>query len=125
MEFLKLEIVTPGGVIFDDDVRQVTLPGADGEFGVLPRHAALVSLLDSGVIEIEKKDGSVTAVAINSGYCKVDEEKTLCVVDGAVALNDGDLAKTLEEVQELLQKAQASSTAIATAVSKVERIAKA
>jgi len=45
MELFKLEIVTPTGVIFDNEVKQVTLPGAEGEFGVLPRHAALVSLL--------------------------------------------------------------------------------
>jgi len=126
MELLKLEIVTPSGVIFDDEVKQVTLPGSEGEFGVLPKHAALVSLLDTGVIVIEKADGSEVAVAINSGYVKVDEEKTTCIVDGAVALSgeDSNLAKALEEAKELLKKAESSSVAIASAVSKVEQIGK-
>ncbi|AKF24509.1 ATP synthase F0F1 subunit epsilon [Sulfurovum lithotrophicum] len=126
MELMKLEIVTPNGVIFDDEVKQVTLPGSEGEFGVLPRHAALVSLLDTGVIVIEKADGSEVAVAINSGYVKVDEEKTTCIVDGAVALSgeDSDLAKALEEAKELIRKAESSSVAIASAVSKVEQIGK-
>ncbi len=123
---MKLEIVTPNGVIFDDEVKQVTLPGSEGEFGVLPKHATLVSLLDTGVIVIEKADGSEVAVAINSGYVKVDEEKTTCIVDGAVALSgeDSNLAKALEEAKELLKKAESSSIAIASAVSKVEQIGK-
>ena len=123
---MKLEIVTPDGMIFDADVKQVTLPGAEGEFGVLAKHATLVSLLDTGVIVIEKSDGSELAVAINSGYVKVDEEKTTCIVDGAVALSgdDSDLAKALENAKTLLKSTEASNAAIAAAVSKVEHIGK-
>ncbi len=124
MELLKLEIVTPNGVIFDGEVKQVDLPGSEGEFGVLAGHAALVSLLDTGVIVISKADGSEVAVAINSGYVKVEEEKTTCIVDGAVALSgdDSDLAKALESAKELLKKTESSAMAIASAVSKVEQI---
>lgn len=127
MELFKLEIVTPTGVIFDNEVKQVTLPGAEGEFGVLPRHAALVSLLETGVIVIDKADGSEVAVAINSGYVKVEEEKTTCIVDGAVAISgsDSDLAKALQEAKKLLESAQASNTVIAAAVSTIERVGKA
>ncbi len=126
MELMKLEIVTPNGVIFDDEVKQVTLPGTEGEFGVLPKHATLVSLLDTGVIVIEKADSKEIAVAINSGYVKVEEEKTTCIVDGAVALfgEDSDLSRALEAAKELLQSTESSSTAIASAVSKVEQIGK-
>jgi len=126
MELLKLEIVTPNGVIFDGQVKQVNLPGSEGEFGVLAGHAALVSLLDTGVIIIEKEDKSEIAVAINSGYVKVEEEKTTCIVDGAVALfgDDNDLAKALEDAKTLLKSTEASNTAIASAVSKVEHIGK-
>lgn len=124
MELMKLEIVTPGGVIFDAEVKQVSLPGSEGEFGVLAQHATLLSLLEAGVIVIETADSKEVAVAINSGYVKVDEEKTTCIVDGAVAISgeDSDLAKALENAKELLKSAEASNTAIASAVSKVERI---
>jgi len=126
MELMKLEIITPNGVIFDNDVKQVTLPGSEGEFGVLPKHATLVSLLETGVIEIDKVDNTQVAVAINSGYVKVDEEKTTCIVDGAVALSGegSDLAKALEQAKSLLKSAESSNTAIAAAVSKVEQIGK-
>jgi len=121
---MKLEIVTPDGVIFDDDVKQVTVPGGEGEFGILAGHATVVSLLDTGVISIERKDSKVVSVAVNGGYVKVDEEKTLCMVDGAVALSgdDTNLAKAIGEAKELLEKAQSSSTTIAAAISKVESI---
>jgi F-type H+-transporting ATPase subunit epsilon len=126
MELMKLEIVTPNGVIFDADVVQVTLPGSEGEFGVLAHHATLVTPLDTGVIVIKKTDGSEVAVAINSGYVKVDEQKTTCIVDGAVAVSgaDSDLAQALEAAKTLLKSAESSSTAIATAVSKIEQIGK-
>jgi len=126
MELMKLEIVTPDGVIFDDEVQQVTVPGSEGEFGVLAGHAAVISLLDTGVMTIERKDGKEVSVAINGGYIKVDEVKTLCMVDGAVALSgeDTNLAKALAKAKELLEKAQSSSTTIAAAISKVEQINK-
>ena len=126
MELMKLEIITPNGVIFDDQVKQVTLPGSEGEFGVLAGHATLVSILDTGVIVIDRKDNKEVAVAINSGYVKVDEEKTTCIVDGAVALSgeDTDMAKALKEAKELLQSAESSKTAIASAVSKIEHMGK-
>lgn len=126
MELMKLEIVTPNGVIFDAEVKQVTLPGSEGEFGVLANHATLVSLLDTGVIVIDNAQSEQIAVAINSGYVKVEEEKTTCIVDGAVALSgeDSDLAQALEDAKTLLKSTEASNTAIAAAVSKVEQLGK-
>jgi F-type H+-transporting ATPase subunit epsilon len=126
MKLMKLEIVTPKGVIYDGEAKQVTLPGSEGEFGVLPEHATLVSLLTTGIITIEMPDSTKTDVAINSGYVKVDESKVSCIVDGAVSLSAGDtdIAKKLEEARDLLKSAETSSTAIAAAVSKVEQIGK-
>ena len=126
MELLKLEIVTPEGVIFDDEVKQLTVPGGEGEFGILAGHATVVSLLTSGVITIDRKDGREVQVAVNGGYIKVEEEKTLCMVDGAVALSgdDTNLAKNIAKAKELLEKAQASTLTVAAAVSKFEGIQK-
>ena len=126
MKLMKLEIVTPNGVIFDDEVKQVTLPGSEGEFGVLADHAAVVSLLDTGVIVIDTADSKEISVAVDSGYVKVEEEKTLCVVDGAVALSgdDSELAAKIAEAKEFLDKAKSSDTVIAAAKSKVESIGK-
>lgn len=116
MSSMNLEIVTPQGSVFNSEIKEATLPGEEGEFGVLPEHASLLALLGSGVISITKEDGSELGVAIDGGYVKVDENKTLCVVDGAVAISgdsESELAKALESAKELLAKASDSATAIA------------
>lgn len=127
MDTLKLEIVTPEGQIFSNDIKDVTLPGSEGEFGVYPGHASLVSLLQAGVIDIEFINGKHEIVAINWGHAKVDENSVTVLADGAVSVggnNEGEIAKSLESAQELIKSMSASDVAIATATAKIESIAK-
>lgn len=95
MDTIKLSIVTPNGPIFNDSVKTVTLPGKEGEFGVLPGHASLVSSLTVGVIVIEKAN-STEAIAINWGHVKVSETSVDVLADGAVALTQGPGLKQLK-----------------------------
>lgn len=124
MSTIKLEIVTPSGVIYDGNVQVVTLCGKDGEFGVLPGHASLVSLLDAGIISATTANNKEIVVAINGGYAEVTEEKVSTLVDGAVAVKDeaGSLSDNIEKAKKLLHSAHTSDTAIATAVAKVDTI---
>ncbi len=126
MKSMKFEIVTPGGLIYEGDIKMVTLPGKEGEFGVIPEHASLVSLLDTGVITIENINNQELIVAIKTGYVKVSEDKVSCIVNGAVLISDeeGKLSEKMEEAKKLLESAQNSDVAIATAVGKVENIKK-
>ena len=50
---MYLQIVTPEAVVFDAEVKSVTVPGIDGEFQMLDHHAAIVSLLVSGEVKID------------------------------------------------------------------------
>lgn len=126
MATMKMEIVTPHGIIFDGEVKSVTLPGTEGEFGVLPHHASLVTTLNSGVVEIEKADGSKELVAINWGHVKVDGAKITVLADGAVAIGgtSDEIAKHLEEAKKLIKSMSDSDIAIAAAMAKVETAAK-
>lgn len=99
METLKLDIVTPEGKIFSNDVKSVTLPGSEGEFGVLPGHVGVVTTLSAGVIEIEKKDNKKEIVAINWGYAKVDEKSVDVLVEGAVDINETVKVKLRKQLQ--------------------------
>lgn len=126
MDTLKFEIVTPEGQIFSNDIKSVTLPGSEGEFGVLPGHAALVSLLKAGVIDVELVNGKHEAVAINWGHATVDELKVTVLADGAVAVggdSEGEIALALESAKKLIDSMSDSDVAIATA--KIESIARA
>ena len=127
MNTLKLEIVTPEGQIFSNDVKSVTLPGSEGEFGVLPHHASLVTLLNAGIIDIELKDGNHDVVAINWGHVKVDENSVTVLADGAVSISGGsesEIARSLEAARDLLKSIGDSDVAIAVAMSRVEAITK-
>jgi len=127
MDTLKLEIVTPDGQIFSNDVKDVTLPGSEGEFGVYPGHASLVSLLQAGVIDIELVDGKHEIVAVNWGHAKVDENSVTVLADGAIAIggdSDGEIATSLNEAKKLIESMSDSDVAIAAATAKIESLSK-
>ena len=127
MEKFKLEILTPNGQIFDGEVQEVTLPGEEGEFGVLAHHASLTTLLTSGVIDIHLEDKKQESVLINWGVVQVDEEKVVVLVEGAVAIrgeNESEISKALEEAKALLDDIADSGIAIASASAKLETAAK-
>lgn len=126
MDLIELEIVTPEGLIFSKNVKSVTLPGSEGEFGVLPGHAALVSLLKVGIVDVELESGKHEIVAINWGHVTIDEEKATVLADGAVSVggdNESEIAKALEDAKKLIESMSDSDVAIATA--KIESVARA
>lgn len=123
MNLINLSIVTPSGQIFDGDVKMVTLPGSEGEFGVLPGHADTVSLLGPGVIEIVMKNDQKEYVAVNWGYVKVNEKIVDVLVDGAVLIaghNEGELARAIGEAKDLMEKAASDKLLVGTIFSKIE-----
>lgn len=125
MDTLKLSIVAPNGQIFNDDVKTVTLPGKEGEFGVLPGHASLVSSLTVGVIIIEMAD-STEAVAINWGHVKVSETSVDVLVDGAVALTSGknsEIAKNIEAAKDLVNSVKDANVSLAAVEAKINTFA--
>lgn len=127
MDKLKLEILTPNGVIYNDYALSVTLPGEEGEFGVLANHAALSTLLEAGVIDIEKEDKSIESILINWGVVNVDEEKVIVLVEGAVAIrgeSESAVAKALEDAKKLINSIADSELAIAAVSAKIESAAK-
>ncbi len=126
MDTFKLEIVTPNGLIYSDDAISVTLPGQEGEFGVRANHSSLSTLLDAGVVDIERTDSNVESVLINWGVVNVNEEKVVVLVEGAVAIrgeSESDVARALDEAKELVKSIEDSGVAIATVSAKLENAA--
>ncbi|ABB44679.1 H+-transporting two-sector ATPase, delta/epsilon subunit [Sulfurimonas denitrificans DSM 1251] len=126
MSKLKLEILTPNGVIYNGEALSVTLPGEEGEFGVLAEHSSLITLLEAGVIDIEKEDKSVESVLINWGVVEVDEKKVIVLVEGAVAIrgdSESAVAKALNDAKELIESIKDNNPAIATVTARLESAA--
>ena len=126
MDTFKLEVITPNGLIFDDDVLEVTLPGEEGEFGVLPHHASLTTLLKAGVIDIVTKDKKTESIVVNWGVVQVVESKVTVLVDGAVAIRgegESDIAAVLADAKKLLEDVSDSNVALASVSAKIESAA--
>ena len=89
---LQLEIVTPERLAYSDTVDSVALPGADGEMGILPHHAPLVTMLGVGELRI-KKGGAEESFAIVGGFLQVRPDKVVVMAETADLASDIDLEK--------------------------------
>jgi F-type H+-transporting ATPase subunit epsilon len=79
---LRLRVLTPERGVVDQEVREVTAPGALGEIGVLPDHAALVTALEPGILSY-KENGKVVRLAIGSGFAEVRDNVMTVLADSA------------------------------------------
>jgi F-type H+-transporting ATPase subunit epsilon len=104
-----LSLVTPEGAAFEGEAEMLVVPGADGEIGVLARHAPLVAMLRAGEIRV-KSDGRWQAFAAGPGYFKVQQDRALVLVDDAVRAEEIDVEEArreIEEAKELLARIDA------------------
>jgi len=109
---LRLEIVTPEASIYSDEVDSVVLPGHEGEMGVLPQHAPLVTLLSAGELRIQK-GGKQQVMAVGEGLVEVTGSGTRILTDAAIgeeSIDEGAVQAALERAQARL-KDSASLTA--------------
>jgi F-type H+-transporting ATPase subunit epsilon len=101
-ETLKLEIVTPDGTIYSEDVDMVTLPGVEGQMGVYPRHVPLMTQMVPGEV-IARKDGHDYFLAVGEGLIEIISDHVAILTDMAIAAQHIDEAK----VEEARRRAEA------------------
>jgi F-type H+-transporting ATPase subunit epsilon len=92
---LMLEIVTPEKMVFSDKIEEVTLPGTEGEFGVLRGHEAFLSSLNVGEMNFIK-EGKKTHYAINVGYAEVTADKVTVLIETAEKSDQIDKDRALK-----------------------------
>src|SRR5215470_8563924 len=97
-EALKLEIVTPDGTVYSEDVEMVTLPGVEGQMGIYPRHVPLLTQMVPGEI-IVRKDGEEYFLAVGEGLIEVTGDHVALLTDMAIAAEKIDEAKAEEARQ--------------------------
>jgi F-type H+-transporting ATPase subunit epsilon len=98
----SVSLVTPEGSAFEGDVEMLVVPGADGEIGVLARHAPLVALLNAGSTRIyrDRSSGDVLEFATGPGFFKVEQDRALALVDDAVEAREIDDARAQTQLEE-------------------------
>jgi F-type H+-transporting ATPase subunit epsilon len=102
MATLKLEIITPDATAFSEDVDMVTLPGVEGQLGIYPQHAPLMTHIMPGEI-IVRKAGQDLFLAIGEGFVEVTGDHVTIISDMAIQAENIDEAK----VEEARRRAEA------------------
>lgn len=92
---LRLEIVTPQGIAFSEDVTMVTIPGIEGQMGVYPHHVRLITQLEPGEI-IVNNDAGERYLAVGQGLVEVTGDRVAIVTDMAIPSDQIDEAKVEE-----------------------------
>ena len=101
MAEMKLEIVTAERVVYSEDVNVLVAPGSDGELGILPGHAPLLTTLAPGEIKVTK-DGDESFMAVSGGFLEVLGNKV------TILANTAEYADEIDEdrAEAALQRAQ-------------------
>jgi F-type H+-transporting ATPase subunit epsilon len=100
-ETLHLRVVTPERLLLDEDVDDVTAPGAEGEFGVLPNHTTFLSSLQPGRL-MYKRSGQTHAMAVSGGFAEVVNNTMTVLTDSAELAGEINV----ERARRALQRAE-------------------
>ncbi len=92
MDRLRLDIVTPDRVVVSTDVDYVGACGIDGQFGLMPQHAPLVSALAIGDVYYRQGD-STTWVFVSGGFARVTDNKVTILAESAEVASEIDVAR--------------------------------
>jgi F-type H+-transporting ATPase subunit epsilon len=107
----SVSLVTPEGAAFEGEAEMLIVPGADGEIGVLARHAPLVALLNAGSTRIyrDRQSEDLLEFATGPGFFKVEQDRALALVDDAIDarhIDDERARRQLEEAQGELEQVE-------------------
>lgn len=92
MATIKLEIITAERQVFSDDVNTVVAPGVEGELGILPHHAPLITMLKPGEVLI-RKDSEETYLFVSGGFLEVRPDKIIILADASERSEEIDIER--------------------------------
>ncbi len=89
-DLVQFELVAPERLLISDAVEMVVVPGAEGDFGVLPGHAPFISTVRPGVISVYENGAVSRRVFVSGGFSEVTSERCTVLADEAISLDDAD-----------------------------------
>lgn len=92
MAHIKLDIVTAERSVYSDEVDMVVAPGIEGELGILPHHAPLMTMLQPGELVV-KKSGGEEYLAITGGFLEVRPDHIIILADASERVDEIDVAR--------------------------------
>ena len=106
---MRLEIITGERVLFQGDVESVVAPGSEGELGVLPHHAAVMTMLQPGEL-FYTIDGAETSFALTGGFMEIRGDHVVVLADAAERVDEIDEARAEEAVRRARERIAARVT---------------
>jgi F-type H+-transporting ATPase subunit epsilon len=94
---IHLEIVTPGKVVFNEDVKSFTAPGIEGSFQILPRHAPFITTIVPGPVKFVTKENETRLFATSGGTVEVHGNQITMLAETITATDEIDLAEAERE----------------------------
>jgi F-type H+-transporting ATPase subunit epsilon len=119
-----VEVLTPEGQVFSDEVEMISTRTATGSIGILANHAPLMAILDPTELRLYKSDSDIVKFAQGEGYLQVVDNSALVLVEEAVdpdSLDRSDLESRLEEARSGVEDAEEGSEERARLERNVER----
>jgi F-type H+-transporting ATPase subunit epsilon len=92
MPSLKLDIVTAERVVYSEDVDIVIAPGVEGQLGILPHHAPLMTVLQAGEL-VARRDSVEDSLAISGGFMEVRPDRVIVLADAAERAEEIDVTR--------------------------------
>ena len=96
---MKFELVSPERLLMSGEVQQVTVPGSEGEFGVMPNHAPVLSTLRPGILDVVGEDGKQDRVFVRGGFAEVNPAGLTVLAEEAIHMDDLDAAALAQQIQ--------------------------
>ena len=97
---VDFELVAPERLLVSEGVDMVVIPGGDGDFGVLPRHAPMISTVRTGVIRIYDGRTLRDRIFVAGGFAEVTPERCTVLAEQAVPVGDIDRAETEQKLKD-------------------------
>ena len=104
MASMQLDIITSERILFSDKVDGVVVPGSEGELGVLPYHAPLLTVIQPGELRIVKDGENDTSIAISGGFIEVMNNNVVILADTAERSDEIDEARAEEAMHRAKQR---------------------
>lgn len=108
---MQFQFVTPEKVLFSGEITEVTVPGSEGEFGVLAGHAPTISTLKPGVVTFHTSKGETHRVAVLGGVAEAIPDRCSVLAEVAKPLNDMTKDQLKVDLDEALAKIQKAAGA--------------
>jgi F-type H+-transporting ATPase subunit epsilon len=121
---LKLEIITPEKVVFNETVEGVILPTETGEVGILPGHIPLLTIINPGKLQVTQ-EGKREDIAVDKGFARILGDTVSVLTEAAIDIEEIDI-EAVEAAQEraeaALRKARTENTMDPAEIEKLESI---